>query len=102
MLTLMSLHAQSGFMEDHPGAMEAHAGLVEVYLGAVEPHPVALEAHPGALKAHPLGPWRLILGLWKYSKVREIKTIFEYNFDFREIPKVTFVNTLHGPQPRPW
>ncbi len=51
MLTLKSLHAQPGFMEDHLGAMEAHPVLVEVYLGAVEPHPVALEAHPGALES---------------------------------------------------
>jgi hypothetical protein len=31
-----------------------------------------------------------------YSKFREIKTIFVKNFDFREIPKATFVNTLGG------
>jgi hypothetical protein len=30
------------------------------------------------------------------SKFREIKPIFVENFDFREIPKATFVNTLIG------
>jgi hypothetical protein len=82
MLTLKSLHAQPGFVEDHPGAIEAHPGLVEVYLGAMEPHPVAWRLT--------LGPWRLILGIWKYSKFREIKTIFVYNFDFRENSKSHF------------
>ncbi len=30
-----------------------------------------------------------------YSKFCEIKTILEKNFDFSEITKATFVNTLH-------
>jgi hypothetical protein len=67
-------------MEAHLWAVEVYLGAVEVYHGAVEPHPGALEADPGSMEAHTRN----------FAKLKP----FRMNFDFREISKATFVNTL--------
>jgi hypothetical protein len=86
-----ALETHPGALESHSGAMEAHLGAIETHHGALHSHPKAhscltwvhgddrgstwtcgvylafVEPHPGDLEAHPIGPWMLILGLWRSS-----------------------------------
>jgi hypothetical protein len=60
--------AHPGAVQAYPGAFLAHSGAMEAQPGPFEDYLLAIKPHPGALG--------LILGVWKYPKFREIKTIF--------------------------